>query len=152
MRRFVPVFLLLVLVFGCGKGSRKPVVVEESTPIVGAGQTTTEALGIQTLRGVFTPLIPAGSKVPCSYSEIFSLNRDGQTQIKVLPFRGTNAAAASNYALGEFQVVGIPPGPRGRPQVEVTFTITERQILMSASDPMHKVDFEIQRIGNANQR
>ena len=52
--------------------------------------------------------------------------------------------AASNHALGRFQIVGIPSAPRGTPQVEVTFTVTERQILISARDLAHKADLEIQ--------
>jgi len=62
------------------------------------------------------------------------------------PFRGTNQSVASNHALGRFQIVGIPAAPRGTPQVEVTFTITERQILISARDLTRKTDLEIQRV------
>jgi molecular chaperone DnaK len=131
--------------FGCQKQDRAPFVVEDDTPIVGESQTTTEALGIETLGGVFTPLITTGTRVPCSLSEVFSTAADGQTQIMVSPFRGTNQMAASNHALGRFQIVGIPSAPRGTPQVEVTFTITERQVLLSARDSARKIDLKIQR-------
>jgi molecular chaperone DnaK len=103
-------------------------------------------LGIETLGGVFTPLIKPGTTVPCTLSEVFSTAADGQSQIMVTPFRGTNPMAASNHALGRFQVVGIPSAPRGTPQVEVTFTITERQILLSARDLARKTDLQIQRV------
>src|SRR5215217_5092356 len=115
MRTLLPILTLSLLVFGCQKQNRAPLVVEAATPIVGAGRTTTEALGIETLGGVFTPLIKSGTTVPCSVSEIFSTAADGQSQIMVTPFRGTNQMAASNHALGRFQIVGIPSGPRGTP-------------------------------------
>ncbi len=119
---------------------------------MGANQTTTEALGIETLGGVFTPLIKSGTKVPCSLAEVFSTAADGQTRIMVSPFRGTNSMAASNHALGRFQIVGIPSAPRGTPQVEVTFTITERQILLSARDLMRKTDLQVQRLSGDTRR
>jgi molecular chaperone DnaK len=145
MRTLLPILTLSLLVFGCQKQSRAPLVVEDATPIVAAGLTI-EALGIETLGGVFTPLIKPGTTVPCSLSEIFSTAADGQSQIMVTPFRGTNQMATSNHALGRFQIVGIPAAPRGTPQVEVTFTITERQILISARDLTRKTDLEIQRV------
>jgi len=150
MRTLFPILTLSLLVFGCQKQSRAPLVVEDSTPIVGAGRTT-EAFGIETLGGVFSPLIKSGTAVPCSLSEIFSTAADGQSQIVVTPFRGTNQMAASNHALGRFQIVGIPAASRGTPQVEVTFTITERQILISARDLTRKTDFEIQRVGGGTK-
>jgi len=134
------------LAFGCQPQSRTPLVVEDSTPIVGAGRTMTEALGIETLGGVFTPLIKPGTTVPCSLSEVFSTAADGQSQIMVTPFRGTNQMAANNHGLGRFQIVGIRSAPRGVPQVEITFTITERQILLSAHDLTRKTDLQIRRV------
>jgi molecular chaperone DnaK len=145
MRTIFPILTLSLLVFGCQKQSRAPLVVEDVTPIVAAGRTT-EAFGIETVGGVFTPLIKPGTTVPCSLSEIFSTAADGQSQIMVTPFRGTNQMATSNHALGRFQIVGIPAAPRGTPQVEVTFTVTERQILISARDLTRKTDLKIQRV------
>jgi len=145
MRTLLPILTLSLLVFGCQRQSRAPLVVEDTTPVVAAGRTT-EALGIETLGGVFTPLIKPGTTVPCSLSEIFSTAADGQSQIMVTPFRGTNQMATSNNALGRFQILGIPAAPRGTPQVEVTFTITDRQILISARDLTRKTDLEIQRV------
>jgi molecular chaperone DnaK (HSP70) len=151
MRTLLPILTLSLLAFGCQKQTRAPLVVEDATPIVGAGRATTEALGIETLGGVFTPLIKTGTAVPCSLSEIFSTAADGQAQIIVAPFRGTNQMAASNHPLGRFQIVGIPSAPRGTPQVEVTFTITERQILISARDLSRKADLEIQRVSGGTK-
>lgn len=146
MRTLLSIITLSLLVFGCKKQSRAPLIVEDASPIVGVGQTTTQALGIETLGGVFTPLIRPGTRVPCSLSEIFSTAADGQTQIMVSPFRGTNQMAASNHSLGKFQILGIPSAPRGTPQIEVTFTITERQILLSARDLAGKSDLEVRRL------
>src|SRR5512145_554267 len=99
MRTLLPVLMLSLLLFGCRNQSRAPLVVEDATPIVQAGRTT-EAFGIETLGGVFTPLIKPGTAVPCSLSEVFSTAADGQSQIMVTPFRGTNQMAASNHPLG----------------------------------------------------
>ena len=146
MRTLLPIIIFSFLAFGCQPQSRAPLVVEDSTPIVGADRNTTEALGIETLGGVFTPLIKVGTTVPCSLSEVFSTAADGQSQIMVSPFRGTNQMAVRNHALGRFQIVGIPFAPRGIAQVEVTFRITERQISLSARDLTQKTDLQIQRV------
>jgi molecular chaperone DnaK len=145
MRTILSVLALSFLVAGCQKQSRAPLVIEDATPIAGAGRTA-EDFGIETLGGVFTPLIKSGTTVPCSHSEIFSTAADEQSQIIVKPFRGANQLVAGNHALGRFQVVGIPSAPRGTPQVQITFTITEKQILISARDFTRKTEFEIQRI------
>jgi molecular chaperone DnaK len=63
----------------------------------------------------------------------------------VSPFRGTNQLTRKNQALGQFQIVGIPPAPRGTPQIEVTFSITEKQILMSARNVARNSDLEIRK-------
>lgn len=145
MRTLLPIFTLSLLLLGCRKQSLAPLVVEDATPIVGAGQATTEAFGIETLDGAFMPLIKAGTHVPVSRSEYFSTSSDDQTQILTSLFRGTNQMAASNHALGKFQIVGIQSAPRGMAHVEVWFTITERQIRISAHDLTRDTDLEIQR-------
>ncbi len=146
VRTLLPIITLSLLAFGCHSQSRQPLTIEDNTPIVGASRTTTEALGIETLGGVFTPLIKPHTSVPCSLSEIFSTASDGQSQIMVALFRGTNQMAISNHALGRFQVVDIPTAPRGTPQLEITFAITERQILLSARDLKSKKDLRIQKV------
>ena len=143
MRTLVPLITLSIFIFGCQ--SRPPLVVENSTPIVSAGHTT-EALGIETVDGVFTPLIRPGTAIPSSYANVFSTDTDGQSQIMVTPFRGTNEVAAGNHALGRFQIIGIPSAPAGVPKIEVLFTVTDRQILMSARDLTHGIGLEIQRL------
>ena len=145
MRMLISILTILLLVLGCNKQSRAPLVVEDATPMVAAGHTI-EDFGIETLGGVFTPLIKSGTAVPCTLSEIFSTAADGQSQIMISPFRGTNQLAAANHALGRVQVIGIPPAPRGTAQVQVTFTITARQVLISARDLTGNSDLDIQRV------
>lgn len=145
MRTLFPILALSFLVLGCQKQSRAPLVVEDATPIVAAGHTM-EDLGIETLVGVFTPLIKSGAAVPCTHSEIFSTAADGQSQIIIKPFRGTNQLVVANHSLGRFQVIGIPSAPRGTPQIQITFTISEEQILISARDLSRKIDLDIQKI------
>jgi molecular chaperone DnaK len=146
MRTLLSIITLSFLTFGCHSQNRLALVVEDSTPIIGAARATTEGLGIETLGGVFTPLIKSGTTVPCTLSEVFSTAADGQSQIMVTLFRGTNQMAASNHALGRFQVVGIPAAPRGTPKVEITFAITQTQILLSARDLTKKTDLQILRL------
>lgn len=144
MRALTPFALLLLA--GCAPS--RGVIVEDSASIVGANRATTQALGIETLGGVFTPLIKKGTTVPCSVSEVFSTAADGQSQIVVSLFRGTEPLAARNYPLGRFQVVDIPYAPRGVPQVEITFAITERSISLSARDRTRRADLAIVRISD----
>lgn len=131
--RVLAVTAASLLMTGCASRTLG-LVVEDDTPIVGPNGTTTEALGVETLGGIFTPLIPAGSAVPCSVSETFSTATDRQTQIFVTLFRGNDSAAARNRALGRFQVVDIPSAPRGAPRIQVTFAITKRTISLAARD------------------
>lgn len=146
MRTLLPVITLSLLAFGCQAQSREPLVIGDSTPMVGASRTTTEALGIETSGGVFRPLIKPGTPVPCSFAQVFTTDADDQSQITIVPFRGTSRVAASNHALGRFQIVDIPPAPGGTPMIDVTFTITERQILLSARDLKRQADLQIQRV------
>jgi molecular chaperone DnaK len=144
MRTLFSIIALSLLAFGCQSQIRAGLVIEDSTPMVGAGRTTTEALGIEILGGMFEPLVNVGTTVPFSVSKVFTTAADGQSQIILTPFRGTNNMASDNHALGRFQIIGIPSAPRGMTQVEVTFSITERQILLSARDLTHKTDLQIQ--------
>jgi molecular chaperone DnaK len=136
---------LSLLILGCAPQGRKALIVEDGTPIVGRNGATTEALGVETLGGLFTPLIKAGTRVPCSVSETFGTAADG-SEIMVTLSRGNEELAANNHALGRFQIVGIPAARRGVPRVEVTFAITERQISLSARDLTHNTTLRIRRV------
>merc|ERR1711994_572050 len=87
------------------------------------------SLGIETLGGVMTKLITRNTTIPTKKSQVFSTAADGQTQVKIKVHQGEREMAADNKMLGQFQLVGIPPAPRGVPQVEVTFDIDANGIV-----------------------
>ena len=92
-------------------------------------------LGVETLGGVITPLIEANTTIPVHKSEIFSTADDNQTAVDIKAYQGERPMAADNMLLGQFQLDGIPPAPRGVPQVEVAFDIDANGILnVSAQD------------------
>lgn len=86
-------------------------------------------LGLETLGGVSTPLIERNTTIPTSKSQVFSTAADNQTQVEINVLQGERAMAADNKSLGRFILDGIPPAPRGMPQVEVTFDIDSNGIL-----------------------
>ncbi len=93
------------------------------------------SLGIETLGGVFTKLINRNTTIPTKKSQVFSTAADGQTQVQISVCQGEREMAKDNKVLGQFQLVGIPPAPRGVPQVEVTFDIDANGIVhVSARD------------------
>ncbi|KAJ8668152.1 hypothetical protein QAD02_009815 [Eretmocerus hayati] len=93
------------------------------------------SLGIETLGGVFTRLITRNTTIPTKKSQVFSTAADGQTQVEIKVHQGEREMASDNKLLGQFTLVGIPPAPRGVPQIEVTFDIDANGIVhVSARD------------------
>jgi molecular chaperone DnaK len=93
------------------------------------------SLGIETLGGVFTRLIDRNTTIPTKKSQVFSTAEDGQTAVTIRVFQGEREMAADNKILGQFDLIGIPPAPRGVPQIEVTFDIDANGIVnVSAKD------------------
>jgi molecular chaperone DnaK len=82
-------------------------------------------LGVETAGGVFTPLIGRNTTVPCSHSEVFSTSRNNQSMVRVHVLQGERQMVEHNKSLAKFELVGIPPAPRGVPKINVTFSIDE---------------------------
>jgi molecular chaperone DnaK len=107
-------------------GEVKDVLLLDVTPL---------SLGIETLGGVTTVLIPRNTTIPTKKSEVFSTAEDNQTTVEIHVLQGEREMAINNRTIGRFQLTGIPPAPRGMPQIEVTFDIDANGILhVSAKD------------------
>ena len=111
---------------GVLKGEANDVLLLDVTPL---------SLGVETQGGIMTKIIPRNTTVPTRKSEVFSTTEDNQNLVRVHVLQGERELAADNSTLGRFELVGIPPAPRGVPQIEVSFDIDADGILnVSAKD------------------
>ena len=111
---------------GVLKGEVNDVLLLDVTPLT---------LGIETMGGVFTPLIEKNTTIPSKKNEIFSTAADNQPAVEIHVLQGERKVASGNKTIGKFNLDGIPPAPRGTPQIEVTFDIDANGILkVSAKD------------------
>ena len=130
----IAILVVVLCSISCKAENNNGILVEDKTPIINSEDILTESIGIETLGGVFTPIIPVGHKLPVGVSKIFSTAVENQDQIMVKLYRGNAQLIKDTTALGNYQITGIRPAPRGEPQIEITFKVENNSIKLFAKD------------------
>jgi len=136
---------IAAVVLGCSTNSQE-YLVEARSPALGSDGRLVESIGIETLGGVFTPLLSVGCLAPCSKSQIFSTAEDNQTQIQVTLYRGNAKLVSQTHLLGKLEVTGFAKLPRGAPKIRVTFLTSDKGISLSATNASSGKELQIRRI------
>jgi molecular chaperone DnaK (HSP70) len=136
---------IAAVLLGCSI-SPQGYLVEARSPALGSDGRLVENVGIETLGGVFTPILSVGCLAPCSTSQTFSTAEDNQTQIKIFVYRGKAQLVTQAHLLGKLEVTGFAPLPRGVPKIRVTFLTSDKGISLNAVDVSSGKELQIRRI------
>lgn len=137
-------FLVIFLLTSCSRSGAE-FVVESESPIV-QGSSLSENVGIETLGGMFTPLLKSGCSLPCKHSQVFSTAEDNQEQITITLYRGLSKMVNGSVNLGKFKISGIPPAPKGEPQIKVVFGASNGNIWLTALDSRGQFKIKISKV------
>ncbi len=140
------VCLLTLLAVGVSHGTEVSMKVPDTSSISGKSGTMRESVGIETLGGVFTPLLQKGCRIPCVLTQTFSTAEDNQDQIVLHLYRGNSKMTSGATYLGDFQISGISPMPRGIPKISVSLTVDGGGLSLSASDGVEKSRLSVGRV------
>lgn len=122
----------LVLLSGCGRPAEMAVVSD--TVVDSQSNTLGKSVGLETLGGVFTALLPRGCTLPCEVTQVFSTAEDNQDQISITLLAGDARLASEAQKLGKYKITGIAPARRGVPKIAVTFRVSQQGLRLLATD------------------
>ena len=147
IRHKLVALLVVLAVTGCAPSLDHPsTIVESNSPAIGANGALEEAVGLETLGGVLTQLLNVGCSIPCVKTEIFSTAADSQERISIRLFHGNATRATDATLLGEYRIEGIPPLPRGQPQIEVRLAAEGRNLIIEATDVGTRRPYRVVRV------
>lgn len=138
--------LIALVLASCAHPDRASLIMEPPSEAISPSGILLEPVGIETLGGVFTPVLPEGCKLPCVVSEAFSTAEDDQGHLVLSVFRGEAALAQSNRFLGRFQISGIAPLRRGEPNILAEFKADRGGIMLTAMDGDGKSKLSLTRL------
>jgi molecular chaperone DnaK (HSP70) len=137
----------LVLMASCSGAAEHQIEVEGVLRAV-SGNELAEAIGIETLGGVFTPLLERGCALPCEVTQVFGTADDRQTEILIHLFRGTATLVKDAHPLGTFRISGVRALPRGEAQVQVRISASSRGITLAAQEVGATSSVQVTRVAS----